>query len=166
MWLVWWTWKLLEVLRTENVFTPRSTDLVRRYLSHIFQLAVFFEESIPSWAWRWNESSQSLWNKNIWFVVSSVLYLISEDKTSCMKSKKYLNCRRNLPTNKLSLRPKELGEVSECGRFAFDIYTRTCMWLLHSKEPRHKTVRTNLSSIRDSYDVLVLYVLTWKWCLW
>ena len=46
------------------------------------------------------------------------------------------------------------------------IFALELVSLLHSKKPRHKTVRTNLSSIRDSYDVLVLcthvkvYILT------
>ena len=99
-----------------NAFTPRSTDPGKRFLSLTCLLEVFFASSILFSEWRWSKSRRSLSRKNTSCGVSYVLFWMWEDKTSCVKSKKYLNHRRNLPAIKLSLLPRELGEVSECYR--------------------------------------------------
>ena len=116
VWLVWLTLRSSEVLRMANAFTPRSTDPGKRFLSLTCLLEVFFASSILFSEWRWSKSRRSLWMKSTSCGVSYVLFWMWEDKTSCVKSKKYLNHRRNLPTIKLSLLPRELGEVSECYR--------------------------------------------------
>ena len=116
VWLVWLTLRSSEVLRMANAFTPRSTDPGKQFLSPTYRSEVFFASSILFSEWRWSKSRRSLWKKSTSCGVSYVLFWMWEDKTSYVKSKKYLNHRRNLPTIKLSLLPRELGEVSECYR--------------------------------------------------